>query len=421
MKWLYGGICCVLVAGSATQAAELSKTSDGYTYFNLVGATQDQHDSDLRDCRIKAGQMHQPARQAPVVVGGGLAGVLGAAIGEAIVMQMQESGSRPVNIENCMVAKGWRVVSLDAKTGEEIAGLNSSAKTARMTPMIGEAVPAGTVVRTFDNDATRAKSSAMFLPGRKTVKAMLSMDAMRDAPPPPKRQAPELPEMAKTARPPSPLKPEDLGEIPKDSGLVVVNLQNSESLSLVFERVGKDIDSPAWLDGHPGQFTVSWPRKLITTAGAAPGSTQVFALPAGRWRLQSIVGGGYQVSFCLGAPAFDLAVGDVVFAGAFDPKAAGDRLGPDLQVDAYRSVFPALSGLGDRMKPAIYTNGSIGTCQGAYLYAFEVAGRPFETGYAFGSARSVAANMAQPAAPSTPAAASPVQTTPTNSAEKPTR
>ncbi|MDS6826894.1 hypothetical protein NXG22_30730, partial [Klebsiella pneumoniae] len=82
---------------------------------------------------------------------------------------------------------------------------------------------------------------------------MLSMDAMRDAPPPPKRQAPELPEMAKTARPPSPLKPEDLGEIPKDSGLVVVNLQNSESLSLVFERVGKDIDSPAWLDGHPGQ------------------------------------------------------------------------------------------------------------------------------------------------------------------------
>jgi hypothetical protein len=37
------------------------------------------------------------------------------------------------------------------------------------------------------------------------------------------------------------------------------------------------------------------------------------------------------------------------------------------------------------LKPAAWTNGTFSACEGAYVYALEVPGAPFEAGYSWGS------------------------------------
>jgi hypothetical protein len=132
--------------------------------------------------------------------------------------------------------------------------------------------------------------------------------------------------------------------------------------------------------------------------------------------------GLFTVSLCLGAPSFEVAAGEVVYAGSFDPASATNNIGPEMTLEPYRAVFPALSGLGEKMRPASYVNGSTGQCHGAYMYALETVGRPFAEGYALGSkalpaptASAVAAPGPDAAVPaSTPAAPAAPATTPTS-------
>jgi hypothetical protein len=405
-------------------ATDLAKTSDGYTYFNRPGAQVAVHDADVRDCKVKAGRLHQPDTSPPVYAPG-LAGAIGAAIGKAIVMAMNDAKARPVNVENCMVVKGWRVVALDPVAGEAASKLDNAAKVARMSPLIGAAEPEGTVVRVFANDAASAQTAGMFSPARNTIKSALSIEAMGDPPEsdkPTKEKPAPAPKLAKSARPPAPLKPEQLGEIPANSALIVVNLQGTGALSVGFEREGPDARTPAWADGRPGSFLAAQPLKATATAGGAQGTTLVFAVPPGRWKIARLSAGLFTVSLCLGAPSFEVAAGEVVYAGAFDPASASNVIGPEMTLEPYRAVFPALSGLGEKMRPASYVNGSTGQCQGAYMYALETVGQPFAEGYALGS-KALPAPTASAAAPapdavipaSTPATdAAPATVTPTS-------
>jgi hypothetical protein len=413
----------VAVAAAATPvyATDLAKSSDGYTYFNKPGAQVAVHDADVRDCKVKAGRLHQPDTSPPVYAPG-LAGAIGAAIGKAIVMAMNDAKARPVNVENCMVVKGWRIVALDPVAGEAADKLETAAKVARMTPLIGAAEPEGTVVRVFANDAASNQTAGMFSPARNTIKSALSVDAMGDPPEsdkPTKEKPAPAPKLAKSARPPAPLKAEQLGEIPADSALIVVNVQGTGAFSVAFERDGPDAKTPAWADGRPASFTASQPVKATATAGGAQGTTLVFAVPPGRWKIAHLSAGLFTVSLCLGAPSFEVVAGDVVYAGSFDPASATNAIGPEMTLEPYRAVFPALSGLGDKMRPASYVNGSTGQCYGAYMYALETTGRPFAEGYALGSkalpappvtaATAPAPEAVAPAATSTstPAAAAP--------------
>jgi hypothetical protein len=390
-------------AASPAMAGDLGKTSDGYTYFNKPGAQLAAHDADVRACRAMSARLHQPDTSPPVYAPG-LAGAIGAAIGKAIVMAMNDAKARPVNVENCMVVKGWRVVALDPAAGEAADKLDTAAKVARIGPLIGAAEPEGTIVRVFDNDAATIQTSGMFSPARNTSKARLSVDAMGDPPEsdkPSKEKPAPAPKLAKSARPPSPLKPEQLGEIPADSALVVVNLQGVGAFSVNFERVGPDAKTPAWADGRPGAFTAAQPVKATAVAGGAGGTTLVYAVPAGQWRISSFHAGLFMASLCLGAPSFEAVAGEVVYAGSFDPGSPSNRIGPDMTLEPYRAVFPALSGLGDKMRAATYVNGATGQCNGAYMYALELPERPFAEGYAFGS-------KARPAPVGAAAAAVPV-------------
>ena len=164
----------VLLAATSTCAwagADLTKTSKGYTYFNKPGADVGTHDQDVRDCRLIAGTTHQPisvpgttyvapAGTSPVAAG------IGGAIGMAIVMGIEQKAAdnkgRPVNLENCMVVKGWRVVQLDDAEGKAVEALDEHARALKVDAWVGAAEPHGTVVRTFANDAADDPLLLMF-------------------------------------------------------------------------------------------------------------------------------------------------------------------------------------------------------------------------------------------------------------------
>ncbi len=410
--------CAALLAAAATPAvsADLNRTSDGYTYFNRPGADMARLDAAVVDCRKRAGAMHQPDTMQGVAAPG-LAGLVAVLIVKGVSQAMADHTGRVVNIENCMVVKGWRVVALDAAEGPTVAALDQGPRADWLKQWVGAAEPRGSVVRTFGNDAVGTLATGMFDKAKHAANTALSTDAaIKDgkeqaANEPADEPATEklsLPAMKKSARPPKPLKPEGLGGIPAGSALVVVNVKGAGGMLLGFERVGPDARTPAWVDDHPASFIVTQPSKAFAKAGSISGTTVVYAIPPGRWRLSSWTGGLFTVSFCMGAPAFDVAAGEVVYAGAFNPNGKGEPLGPDLALDPAKAVFPALSKLGEKVRPASYVNGVVGTCAGAYLYALELPGNPFVDGYALGSRA-----QAAPAAAVAPDGAAPATVTAT--------
>jgi len=402
-------------AAAPAVAADLDRTSDGYTYFNRPGADMAALDTAVLDCRKRAASMHQPDTMGAVAVPG-LAGVLAVMIVKGVSQAMADHTGRVVNIENCMVVKGWRVVALDASEGLTVSALDQGPRAAWLKQWIGATDPRGAVVRTFANDAAGSLASGMFDKAKHAANTALSTEAAikdskdqaaDDPVAPPATARPGLPSMKKSARPPKPLKPEALGGVPKDSALIVVNVKGAGGMILGFERVGPDASTPAWVDERPASFAVAQPVKAFAKAGSISGTTVAFAIPPGRWRLSSWTSGVFTVSFCMGAPAFDAAAGEVIYAGAFNPNGKGEPIGPDMALEPAKAMFPALSGLADKVRPAAYVNGVVGACSGAYLYALELPGQSFADGYTMGSRAWPAATVAtQSDSQSTPAPAS---------------
>ena len=135
------------------------------------------------------------------------------------------------------------------------------------------------------------------------------------------------------------------------------------------------------------------------------GDMFVFAVPPGLWKLDTVS----QLNLCLGAPAFRVEAGDVVYAGSFD--IAGPDIGPDMDMAPARTW---LAGLPQEhaLRPAAYVNGVRGFCSGFSMYALEVTGAPFVPGYRWGGAASAppATKVDTPSA--TPATSPPVSDRP---------
>lgn len=388
-------------AGTPALAGHLTRTTDGYTYFHRPGADLAAHDAAVLQCRTLAGRLHQPIASpgttvvSPAGTSAAAAGV-GAAIGIAIAMAIQQKiadgKGDPVNIENCMVVHGWQVVALDEVEGKSLADADAKAKRAQLAQWVGAAEPHGKIVRAFGNEVASADSKQQLFSLAIKSGVSLSADvvtkpsgkAKTPAPAPPaylpQPKPTKAPRMAKTARPPKPLAEADLGGVPADSGLVAVSVNGDAEISLTLERVGPDAATPAWVDGRPATLTVARPKEEFARSGAAAGTTQVFAAPPGRWRVAGVTVDGVQLSFCMGGPAFDLAAGEVVYAGAFRP----DRVSPDMDLAPAKAAFPSLSPLGEQVRAAAWINGAQGQCSGVYAYVLELPDRPFLDGYALG-------------------------------------
>jgi hypothetical protein len=149
-------------------------------------------------------------------------------------------------------------------------------------------------------------------------------------------------------------------------------------MAVVFERVGPDPGTPAWVDGRPAEIVAVRSTRDYAKVNAGDGSTYVFAVPPGRWRLSMVATHLFSVSFCLGAPAFDLAAGEAVYAGSYQ----SDGVAPDMSMDAAKAAFPPMSTVPAMLKPANWVNGvqSNDCHHSAYAYALDIPGRPFVAG-----------------------------------------
>jgi hypothetical protein len=233
-------------AAPALAASDLTRTSEGFTYFNKAGADLATHDAAVRECRVIAEKLHQPGPMMPSTTvfvppgGSPLAAGVGGAIGMAIAMAIEQAVAdhkgQPVNVENCMVVKGWRVVALEEAEGKAFPTLKKDAQASRLSQWIGAAEPHGKVVRSFANDAAAADQHQLFSPATH-VGVAISADAVAKAqgkakvaaaPSPaylPQQTSSQLPRRSKNAEPPKPLAEADLGGIPPDQGLIVVNVR----------------------------------------------------------------------------------------------------------------------------------------------------------------------------------------------------
>jgi hypothetical protein len=372
----------VLATGLTASAASLNQTTDGFTYFNKPGADLKALNADIELCRNLAEPTVQP----------------GEAAGEAATDPYISSGfwermrnadaaqnrlGRTVNVENCMVARGWRVVAVDPALGADLAGRPWAARLAVIGPWVGAAAPPGVVSRAFVNDALDTRTE-MFAPAHPRRQWL---DVQPQPPPAPDfvRLDPDDP-YANSTEPVAvhrvkPLRADRVRPPSGDSGLIVVSLAGDGGFRLVLERV--DVHGQPVSDGEDAEIT------LAQSQPDAVGPVRIYAVPAGHWRIAGMAYGPYLVNFCLGAPDFYLAPGAVLYAGAFDP--AAPTLALNMDMAASRAAFPAGSRLAEALRPADWRNGSVGRCRGAYIYALEFPGRPFAEAYHMGSIAQMAA------------------------------
>ena len=354
-------------SGVAQESGQsLVRMTTGFTYFNRAGANLDQHNTSLRDCMAKAAAI---VTMDEAVNGAGL------------FASWSRPGPVAAAAENCMVVRGWRVVRLDDAEGAALAKLPAEQLSQRLAEWVGEATPHGQVARVWNNEAARASVKRYEVRAWASDKASLSLALLKD----------EKVEATKPAAMPpgfkldkswplKPLKPADIAAAPAKTAVLVFGVKGislSNGVALSFARVGADNDpAPALTDKAPDYATVTgrWGKK--------DGAFTILALPPGKWRITSL-GVMPVLSLCLGAPAFEVRAGDVVYAGMFD--LGSEVLGPDL---AHEPGKAPLAGqpAAETIRPASYVNGSTGLCAGAGLYALEVPGAPFEPDYVAGSA-----------------------------------
>lgn len=384
-----------VIATPAMAGGDITGTSDGYTYFNKPGADLAMHDAEVRECKQLAGRLHQPLGAMPSTtivapagvspVAAGVGGAIGMAIAMAIEQKMADNKGNPVNVEHCMVVKGWRVVRIDDEEGKALAASDRKAKAASLASWVGASEPHGHIVRTFGNEL--ADGAEAFAPANKTGTSLGTDIDTRVAatgrpltqytPPPAGSRPPPRPSSAKS---PKPLKDTELGGIPAGMGLIVVNVSGDDEISLVLQRMGSIIGQPAYVDGQPDEIDVVRPHKTYAKPGESYGTTAVFAVPPGRWRVASITVNWVTLNLCLGGPAFNLRPGEAVYAGSFSRR----HLAPDMDMAPAKAAFPGLSPLPETLQPANWVNGTQGQCYGAYLYALELPGAPYVDTYQFG-------------------------------------
>jgi hypothetical protein len=383
----------LVCAGTAARAEDpagpaslnLGRMTAGYSYYNRPHADMALHDADVAACLAEAANMRSFQEQ----LRGGMGGLLGAIIAGA----QADSANRGVvsaSLENCMVVHGWRVVHLGDVEGKQLSVQPAEQLAATLAPWVGAENPHGTVVREWHNDASLGAVNHFSLHAQHTKNGQLSLLALATT----VSQALKTDEQAgeASAEPGNvaldpkwskkPVKPEMLDAVPADAAIFIVNVTGfsmRQGNGFVFSRVGADGATRPSVADHGPDLLYAF---ASTLAGGGEGKTMAFAVPPGKWRIQEMSNGGIELNFCLGAPAFEVKAGEVVYAGRLDMKA--DRMVPDMSLDRARTWLVGAKAT-TRIRAAAWVNGSRGKCAPNSIYALEFDGAPFEPGYALGS------------------------------------
>lgn len=416
----------------------------GHTYFNRPGATPEQQRADLEACHTAVFAMVQPVGESS---GAGAAyGLVGALLEVGFQIEAQQLAQRRAHFshyESCMVMRGWRVVRLNETLGAELDALDQASLAPRLAPMIGAETPEGEIARVFANEAADGAAALFGIPQIGDAESLSLQALPADSPaflaPPPTaaernagRRRPgsgpdtrEEYEARRAAREGDPeqvqarretheralaqlvgpgeaarnTRPRDIARLPDNSTLIVVRMAGLGYGS------GVMLMRPGAQEGTVDFVTAVVPTAFIS---GPKEQTVVAVVPPGHWRLSGFVGpGGYITSFCMGAPSFEVAEGDVVFAGSFAFGATGERL--DMTLDPARAALANAPNLAARLRSADYRNGETFECGAASnFYTYEIADAPFADGYTFGSRANAAPTaIASEAAETAPAVTEP--------------
>jgi hypothetical protein len=380
----------------------------GYTYFNRLGATLENQRADIDACRevvlamsytggATGSSVNDPVVQSVAnqnIAQYGAAGAVGSIIGMAIVVgaEMEAAWRRSAhaNYENCMVARGWRVVVLEDEAGRELDRLNDRALAERLEAMVGSE-PQGAVARTFTNNVEfnvqpsidTTSFSLQILPRTyftRPRRGHESTTERRDRVRAEQELRATLAQAWRGRQAIEPLNSEALEVLPADAAIVIVGARDQAPL---FVRVGAGTEA----DVFPGPFADADDKEQQPTQVGDGPPLRMYVVTPGTWRLTTL---GGMTSFCFGAPSFDIAAGEVVFVGAWN------RAGPDFSLDAARALLTSRPELAARARAASFVNGNTFECGGgaAFPYAHEIEGAPFVEGYAWGSRAAVSASAA---------------------------
>jgi hypothetical protein len=396
-------------APAASGDIHLSRMTMGYSYFNRPGATIAEHDIDVSACTAEA----STTRSYDEVIGNyGGGGLLGVAIGSAF-QNAYRNGTVGSALENCMVVRGWRVVSVSDTLGKSLAALTKADLAERLAPWIGADNPEGRVVRWWRNDIQDAATPRYEIRPDHTNDGSLSLKAATGL---------QLPDVGRNIPTFSPVKldrkwptklvkPAEMDAVIPAAGVVIVRLDGlsfRNGIGFTFTRMGPDRNTLAsTVDSRPDRlfFAVGL---LFAKKG---GNWVALPVPPGRWRISSL-GASSVLNVCLGSPAFEVKAGDVIYAGGFNM--GGSVFGPDMDLAPVKAYL-GNTAAANRLKAADYVNGTTDRCGDTAIYALEFPGYPFEPGFRYGGALASAVPAPPTTNPASPAltAAPPAGAAPT--------
>lgn len=338
-------------------------------FYNKPGATRAQYDADWQRCRLIARGSRTPSGAVPVFynpayisplaagIGGGLGGLLGAAIAQG--------QQRRDNRRACLLINGWRLIELPDADAARIAAMTDAQRSDHFDTVVGAPTVTGKVIE-------------------RTSFALAPDDRLHlDAP----LATPGQVWLGKKVDPAAPF------VLAPDEAAVVIGYRRVEpgavgrSGTVEFARYDMEkrdlVYRPRdWKKtGDTIVYTLTMPSKDKTAAY----EVQVMRVTPGDYVIQSLAVGKMPLTttHCFGAPVVHVAPGEVAYVGDFipymdTPLSTGEKLNALAFTrhieDARRTLAPQQAALASALKPATIHNGATFACNAISMDRWDVAG-----------------------------------------------
>lgn len=349
-------------------AADAARDLKDSRFYNRPGATRADYDAAWQACRLIARGSRTPSGSVPMFynpamispVAAGLAGGIGGLIGGAIAQGQQ----RRENRRECLMARGWRLVEVSDAEAARVGAMSDADRSAYFNGIVGAAEVQGKAT-VWHNGFAEPAPYSLRRPVTITAPGALVTGKKVD-PKVPVVLAPGEAAILVGFR-----RPDD--ESAGKSASVAIARYDAAGSDLAYrprdwKKTGdrttygltaKSADKKLPLEYHlirvtPGDYVV---------AGAAPGAVPITN------------------SFCLGAPRFSVAAGEVAYVGEFAPYTltampGGDR-GPAMawsrhEADARATLAAFQPALAAGMKTAAIANGATYACSAMQMTMYRV-------------------------------------------------